>query len=157
MLHELLIYCPETGAFRRLKSSGPELAGTIAGTINSHGYVAIRVGGRRYKAHRLAWFFAYGKWPTGQIDHANRNKADNRLANLREASPQQNRVNCVRPSRRAKTGFMGVEAKRGKFAAAVRINGIRHHLGTFLSPEEASAVYQAAAKKAFGQFFEARP
>lgn len=157
MIHDLLSYCADTGQFRRLVASGSQAAGSLAGSINSHGYVAIRAAGKRYKAHRLAWFFAHGCWPAGQIDHINRNKADNRLANLREATPQQNRVNSVRPRRQSKVGFMGVQAKRGKFAATICVSGLKHHLGTFPSAEEASAAYQVAAKQAFGQFFEGSP
>ena len=37
-----------------------------------------------YYAHRLAWVWVHGRHPCGEIDHSNRNRADNRIANLRE-------------------------------------------------------------------------
>lgn len=42
-------------------------AGDLAGTVDSHGYVTVTVGGRKVQAHRLAWFYVTGRWPEGKI------------------------------------------------------------------------------------------
>jgi len=104
-LTEVLFYCPETGIFRHIdrpvrRSYGDvqinlRFSGKIAGTINKHGYRIISLDNRKYKAHRLAWFYVHGRWPVDQIDHINRCPGDNRLVNLREASPSLNSLNRV--------------------------------------------------------------
>ena len=56
----------------------------MAGSVHSTGYVRIGIDGRKYTSHRLAWLYVHGVWPSDQIDHINRNRSDNRIANLRE-------------------------------------------------------------------------
>lgn len=68
-------------------------SGALAGCLDAHGYVIVRLNGKGYKAHRLAWLLYYGKWPLGLLDHINGIKSDNRILNLREASSQQNAQN----------------------------------------------------------------
>ena len=64
-------------------------AGKECGTIDDKGYrrINLRFAGRAHfkiRVHRLAWFISFGSLPTGEIDHINQNKADNRLSNLRD-------------------------------------------------------------------------
>lgn len=51
-----------------------------------------------------------------------------------------------KPSLRSTTGVRGVHHHRlsGKFAVAVMVRGVRHHLGLYSSLEEAAAVAAAA-------------
>lgn len=60
---------------------------------DSNGYLIIKVGGRYLPQHRVAWKLMTGKWPQAEVDHINRNRADNRWCNLREASKAQNAQN----------------------------------------------------------------
>ena len=98
-LRDILGYDPETGGFRWIVQRGCNFhrmpAGSAAGTINSYGYVVIKIGGRFYKGHRLAWYLAHGEWPPRgmEIDHINRIKGDNRLCNLRMVSRSLNMRN----------------------------------------------------------------
>jgi len=62
------------------------------GKIGAKGYIDIRYGKRSYKEHRLIFFYHYGYMPP-QIDHINRVRHDNRIENLREATPLQNSLN----------------------------------------------------------------
>lgn len=57
---------------------------------HSSGYLYANIGGKHVAQHRLAWFLQTGEWPPGDIDHCNRNKADNRWKNLRLATRKQN-------------------------------------------------------------------
>ena len=90
-LKEHLSYDPETGVFIRL-TKAPGRQRKQAGGMN-RGYRDIKVCGKRYKAHRLAWFYYYGEWPKHTIDHINNNKDDNRIANLRDVTVYENQQN----------------------------------------------------------------
>lgn len=67
-------------------------AGTEAGRITAAGYRNVKVQGAAFQAHRIIWKMATGQEP-GEIDHINRDKLDNRMANLREASRSVNMKN----------------------------------------------------------------
>lgn len=85
-----LQYNPETGEFTWKIDNVSIKAGSIAGTKSDRGYTIIAVGGRRYRAHNLAWFFVHGVWPTKLIDHINHVRTDNRIVNLREVDHSDN-------------------------------------------------------------------
>ncbi len=149
-LLSLLAYDPETGGFRwRITRKGPANAKRSAGSMGSDGYRKITVDGRGYRTNRLAWFYVHGRWPGGSIDHINRVKTDDRIANLREVTPSQNQHNQVAPHGNNKSGFLGVSRKRGrlKWIASIAANGVRRNLGSFDSPEEAASAYMAAKRQ----------
>jgi hypothetical protein len=88
-----------------------------------------------------------------RIDHADLDKVNNRIQNLRPATNSQNQANTKRrPTNRS--GFKGVawntNAKLWK--AGITVNGKNNHLGYFSTPEEAHEAYCAAAKMIFGDF-----
>lgn len=87
-LRWLLHYDPETGVFTRLiQLCNRVQVGDIAGFIKYNGYRVIKVGDKPtpYFAHRLAWLYIHGEWPSKGIDHIDGDRANNRIANLREA------------------------------------------------------------------------
>jgi hypothetical protein len=147
-LRELLHYDPETGAFTWLATAGKARAGGRAGDALSHGYNRIGIDGHVYLAHRLAWFYVYGIWPSGEIDHINGNRIDNRMVNLRDVPRRLNRENLRSARSDNQTGVLGV-AKNGKssWQARIKVNGVRHSLGTYGSPEEAHQAYLKAKRK----------
>lgn len=111
MVRELLHYDPETGVFRwRKKHARCIRAGDIAGCLDRFGagYWRIRIDGKGYSGHRLAWLYVHGKWPEQVIDHINGDRADNRIANLREATHRQNQQNRTRVQRNNTSGVRGV-------------------------------------------------
>lgn len=151
---ELLSYDPATGVIVwRVNRGGTARTNEPAGAIDRQGYAHIKIDGRDYFAHRIAWLLTTGAWPLAQIDHINGLKADNRLSNLREASQAENMRN--RPMyRNNETGFKGVTFNKrdGRWQARIKRDGKLIHLGQFKSPEDASAAYAEEAAKLHGEF-----
>ncbi|MGY8831687.1 MAG: HNH endonuclease signature motif containing protein, partial [Pseudomonadales bacterium] len=98
-LKEVLDYSPETGHFTWRINKRRARTGDIAGSVVAHGYILIRVDQTRQLAHRLAWFYVHGRWPDKNIDHINGQTADNRIANLRQATCAENLKNIKVSSR----------------------------------------------------------
>lgn len=152
-LRSILSYDPKSGAFTWLSAKGKRVAaGALAGSMNEDGYVIIRIDGRNYRAHRLAWLYMTGRWPACLVDHRNRRRSDNRWHNLRAATYGQNCTN--RSPRWNRTGYTGVKlAKDGKrFEAYIRSRGKMRSLGGFSSAIEAHEAYCRAAAELFGEF-----
>jgi len=128
----------------------------LAGTPDKYGYRQVVIDGRPYKAHRVAWFIVWGGWPKAQIDHINGIRNDNRLTNLREATPTENNRN-VRRRRNNSSGVAGVwfEARSGKWVAVIKIAGRVTRLGSFRDLDEAAAARKAAEQHYFGEFARA--
>lgn len=151
---ELLDYEPATGVFRwRVKPRKGVHVGDRAGGMISLGYRAIRIDGRRYLEHRLAWVWFFGEQPPSELDHINGCPGDNRIANLRAATSAQNKQN-TRSRAGSRSGLKGVSwiAARAKWRAEIRANGRALHLGYFENPEQAHAAYREVAGKLFGEF-----
>ncbi len=147
-LREVLSYDPETGRFTRKIDSrrGRAKAGDIAGSIECTGYAAIWVDGVKYLAHRLAWLYVTGEWPADLIDHINGFRADNRIGNLRQADNWTNQQNLGGPKGNNTSGFLGVSRSKARWKAEIRAFGVRKHIGTFDTPQEAHSAYLLAKK-----------
>lgn len=147
-VRELFTYDPATGLFtRRVSRRATAKAGDIAGYVKPSGYRSIWIGAN-YMAHRLAWLYVYGKWPAGQIDHINRVRDDNRIANLRIVTHGQNMENR-KVQRNNTSGYTGVYPDRGgrRWQARISSNGRWLYLGYFKTPELAHAAYCAAVAR----------
>jgi HNH endonuclease len=79
LLRQVLSYEPRTGTFWWRVSRGGKAIRSAAGFQSGRGYVNICVGGRHYRAHRLAWLYVTGRWPKEEIDHVNRNRAEQQV------------------------------------------------------------------------------
>ena len=152
-LRGLLSYDSDTGEFRWLLYHGSRAcAGMIAGSLSPRGYRRIKLMGHQYGAHRLAWLHVHGRWPADQIDHINGDRADNCIANLREATHIENLRHRGGAPRNSKTGARCVWATGNRFRAHVRINGHKSYLGYFDTIGEADAAAVAARKHVYGEF-----
>lgn len=139
-LKKLLHYDHDTGIFTWTRYSNHRQAG-----YNQRGYIYIQIDGKPYPAHRLAWLYMYGVWPTGMVDHINQNRRDNRITNLREASNQLNQYNVSKYTNN--TGVKGVCKYRNRYKSRITVHGKTHHLGVFDTIEEAEQAYLAAKRK----------
>jgi len=160
-VRQILNYDPETGEFVWLISPngngrGRVVAGDRARHIAQNGYHLIRYRGQIYRAHRLAWLYVYGVWPTQEIDHINGDRADNRIANLRQATSAENHANAGR-RKGNRSGIKGVSWYKPtrKWRARIVVDYREIYLGYFDTAEAAQAAYLAAAKEHFGAFARA--
>lgn len=146
------IYNPESGLFSWRKLQRSRKAGAL-GWLRPNGYRVMDVHRRKYLVHRLAWLYVHGDWPDGEIDHVNRDKDDNRIANLRVATKRLNGGNRG-PNSNNRFGFKGVvaEPRSGRWVAHIKRDGASRYLGTFDSPDEAHAAYMNAATAQYGAF-----
>lgn len=156
-LQQLLYYNRLTGVFTwRVANSNRAQAGGVAGAPHNQGYITIGVDGTRYLAHRLAWFYVHGVWPTEELDHEDTNKQHNWVSNLRLATSKDNKgnlsVNILNTS-----GYKGVsfDKRRGAWRSYIKKSRKQKFLGYFKTPQDAHAAYAAAAKKYFGSFARA--
>ena len=151
-LCELFNYDPMVGNLMRRVSKANQPSGSLAGSVNARGHINVQVDGRLYAAHRVVFLMVHG-WLPKEIDHINRDKTDNRIANLRPATSSQNKGNIgLLASNRS--GYRGVSfnQRSQKWHAQIKINGKQTYLGRFDLPQDAAIVYNKAAITHFGQF-----
>ena len=155
---QYLSYDPETGIFRWLVAShgygGAINVGDEAGTIKD-GYRVIILFGRQYRAQHLAWLVMEGEWPPADLDleHRNRNRADNAWRNLRLATRSQNNMNMgLRSDNKSGQKGVGLRKDTGRWYARVTVDRKIILLGHFDSFAEAVAARQAAERRYFGEF-----
>lgn len=153
-LVEVLRYDPETGLFSWAVKRKKCVVGVIAGSPRSDGYVLIRIDYARYYAHRLAWLYMTGDWPTAEVDHVDGDASNNRWGNLREATATQNMQNR-RMQKNNRIGLKGVKRSGKRFYAMIQVNGASRYLGTFDTPLMAHGAYREAAEREFQQFARA--
>ena|ERR1700752_4320654 len=153
-LKSWLTYDPETGVFTwaRSRGQGKVQVGRQAGCLHQDGYVKIRLFDRMYRCSRLAVLYMTGVMPAF-VDHIDRDRSNDRWANLRVCTRSQNQSN--RPKQVNNTsGFKGVlwHKQNKKWWARIRYCRKVKSLGLFNSPEEAAAAYVRAAKELHGDF-----
>lgn len=77
-----------------LPQSGKHPAHWTFGYERKDGYLCVKINGKNYQVHRLvAECYTPNKCNKSQVDHINRNKTDNRVENLRWATPSENSRN----------------------------------------------------------------
>lgn len=160
-VRELLDYDPETGILTWRESSGKQhkkrSPGKPVGYVESQGYVVVklRAYGGSYKAHRLAWIHYHGRPPIGEVDHIDGDRANNRIANLREANDLQNALNA-KLRRDSRSGVKGVALSRNcksrPWAARVWANGKRQFVGYFVTKEQAEEAIRRVREDTHGAF-----
>lgn len=129
-----------------------KFAGKFAlNTQKSEGYLAGNLLGVTAYAHRVLWAMKHGEWPDSEIDHINGIRSDNRLANLRAATPSENMRNRVRRVR-GPDEYLGVTRVGKKYRALIGVNGRTIHLGYYDTKRDAATARDAAALLVDGKF-----
>jgi HNH endonuclease len=151
---QLFDYDPETGvvSWKVDVCKGKIKAGTPVRGAMSKGYRVIKLKIGNMAEHRVAWFLHYKKLPECQIDHIDRDRANNRISNLRLA-PRNERDNSQNTNLRSDnmTGVAGIcwFKLRNKWRARIMVEQKDIHLGLFESFEDAVAARRAAELKYF--------
>lgn len=155
-LRACLDYDQDVGQFTWRIGRG---TGRVAGCKDDKGYVVIKIGGKVYKAHRLAFLHVEGAWPSADVDHRDLDPSNNRWSNLRDVSRLQNNVN-IRSAAGSVSEYLGVymvPKRRKKWAARIRTSTGRKFLGYFDREVDAAKAYHSAAIAEHGEFARGNP
>ncbi len=140
-LMSMFHYSPSTGLFTRMDGSrlmNKKHFGKVAGHLRKNGYVAIKVLGKAYPAHRLAYLYMEGYMPE-QVDHKNRIRADNTWDNLRAADALINARNHKMQSNNTSGHSCIFQNEYGSYQ--VRVSS--KHIGSYGTLDKAIAVRDA--------------
>lgn len=154
LLRELLHYDPETGLMTWIKGRQGVREGSPAGSMpNREGYRKLRFKDGTYVLHRVAFFMGSGVEPVGIVDHINGNPTDNRLCNLREATPEQSSCN-TRITSRNKSGVKGVywHLDKKRWVVVVGFRRKKVQADRFRTVEEARIAVMEARSRLHGEF-----
>lgn len=149
-LKEIISY--EDGVISFKKTRGGVTAGKPLGHEHPKGYMLVRLLGVLHPVHRIVWKLHHGTEPEF-IDHADGNKKNNRIENLREVSRVENNRNASL-SKANTTGFTGVTfAKReGMYRAEIYAEGKRKSLGYHPEIKNAVLAYNSACQEVHGEY-----
>jgi len=134
------LYWKERPAYSSVDISKP------AGTIDDRGYRHIQIKGKRYKAHRLIYQMFNEHWDItdssqdNSVDHADRDKLNNSIDNLRVATSSQQKHNRgeYKNNTSGTTGVVWDKAS-GKWRVQIWLNKKNHYGGLFVIKEDAIA------------------
>lgn len=151
-LLQILDYDPETGYFIWIEQVGQRTPlGEVAGHFDKDGYRIIQLGGIKYRAGRLVWFYMTKTWPI-EVDHEDGIYDNDAWYNLREATRSQNVANSNRET--GISGLRGVkfDPRTTSWRAKITFGYCSEWLGPFDTAEEAYTAYLAAAEIRHGEF-----
>ena len=151
MLNELFEY--RDGEIYYKVSRSRNKAGSKAGTYRPHdnAYQVI-INGKHYLTHRIVFMMHNGYLPQ-YVDHIDRNRSNNKIENLREATHSQNAYNST-IRKDSKTGIKNVSWNKVDKSWKVRIqaNNTRITIGQFKDLELAELVAMEARNKYHGEY-----
>ena len=126
--------------------------GAVAGSLGADGYLVVRLREGRYPVHKIIWAMHYGELPD-MLDHINRDRADNRIENLRLVTKRENNFNKQTRVDNT-TGITGVRwhSQRGKWNARIAIDGRERSLGMYSKMQDAVQARMRAELKHFGEY-----
>lgn len=126
--------------------------GQRAGCVLRNQYVQVMVDHRRYLVHRLIWLWHHGVLPR-QLDHIDRNRANNRIENLRPATLKENAGNRGKSEGKS-SRWKGVHWCNTirRWVASLQAKTGKQHLGAYDDEADAAMAYNEAALVYFGAF-----
>lgn len=107
----------EGGLYWKRKPAKASLikVGDRVGCLDKDGYRKFTLCGKYYREHRVIFFMHHGYWPE-LVDHIDRDISNNRIENLREASPKLN-------SRNTKSFSSFITYRKSRDIYEVRVEG----------------------------------
>lgn len=153
-LKKILQYEEETGLFYWKKRLSIRVTvGAVAGHISKvSGYVELRIHGKMYRGHELAWFYKTGEF-SKFVDHRNNIRHDNSWTNLRLGTQAENNRNKSMHSNNT-SGYKGVSwsSRRKKFIVGITYESKYIYIGQYDSAKDAAIAYDEMAITLFGEF-----
>lgn len=151
-LKQLVRYDPETGKVFSAVDRWRLKAGDELCKGQNSGYKHFEMQGIRYAVHRVAFAITYGYIPDN-IDHINGITTDNRIANLRPATPAENNRN-TNQKWFSTSRFRGISknGNNGRWRALIRKDGDLINLGSYGRDVEAAYAYDVASIELHGDF-----
>lgn len=142
-----LHYDPKTGIFTWKITKQKTKKGSEAGFYApSRAYRYIRIDGKDYTCHRLAWFYMTKNWPTKNISFRNKNPLDLRFLNLIHCDRYELQAN-----RRTSQHLTGAHFRKDKkikpWHSRIYHQGKCFFLGCFATEKEAHRAHQKAKKE----------
>lgn len=135
-------------------SRGSARRGALAGYVTEDGYRRVRVDGKYYYIHYIAWWLNGQEVPEGfLLDHEDSDRQNNSICNLRLATNLTNQYNKTRQKDGTST-YKGVwfDAKKKVWKAAIRLPTERLYIGQFDTEIEAAKAYDLFAIEIHGEF-----
>ena len=150
MLHELF-ELKDGELFRKKRVSNNTKVGDIVGTTNATGYKQVKIGRITHLCHHIVYKMVHNKEAV-LLDHADGNRANNKIENLREVTVSQNAINSKKKNNIS--GYKNViwQKSRSNYIVKLHIDGKQKYIGEFKDVELADLVAQEARVKYFGSF-----
>lgn len=137
-LKSLLHYDPVSGVFIWLNCKNKMHNGKITRHVGSNGYGRIVIRKQVYRTGRLAFLYMEGYFPEYEVDHIDRDRANDKWENLRHVTSKCNHRNCgIRSDNTTGVKGVGRDKNRGKWIAGIKNDGKTKNLGRFTNFDEA--------------------
>jgi len=162
-LKEILDYNETTGFFtwkernrkyfksdRAFNAWNSKMKGKRAGNKNTINYRTIRIQQENHLEHRLIFIYLYGSVDSDvHIDHINNIRDDNRIKNLRIATPEQNSKNLKVCLSGNTSGLLGVSwsNRDKKFISQIKTKGKNILIGKYDNKHIAHQAYLTEKRK----------
>jgi hypothetical protein len=126
--------------------SEPSSAGCLEWTarLTESGYGELRVNGKTWKAHRLAYVDAHGPISDDlEVDHICHNRKCVNVDHLRAVPKWVNQHNRAGANANSRTGYRGVHPYQRGFRGEVQVRSKKYHTALHATPEEARDALEA--------------
>ncbi len=153
LLHDYFEYQDDGHLYRKHKTNnGTSVGRHFGGLHKQSGYITGKFFG--YAAeHRLIFMYHHGYFPK-EIDHINKDRADNRIENLRDVNRTQNKLNTTKQSNN-KSQYKNVVYRPDtkQYRSWVSFEGHRINMPNFDTAKEASKYRDKVARLLHGEYY----